>query len=218
METYIWKVILVLPPIIDVNERCLSALTRVKSFPHYTILSNRLNQLIILHLYQSITDSLNLTMTCQEFVARKEASGHCSGHLTDNIKLSISVQTMKSMLFRSRKETLPHLRWTYLTAFFWKPLSIFTKKLYPPGFLEATLTTKSNLVISGLFQKLIIFLEIIKRIVPLIGPALVFVGCNYRAQFTTLNFWKNIFIWNDQKWNLFRINALIPQMAKVRPV
>ena len=66
------KLLLVIPASNATSERSFSALRRVKTYLRTTMTQLRLNNLMILHIHQERTDSLNLMHVAQEFVARRE--------------------------------------------------------------------------------------------------------------------------------------------------
>ena len=74
------KLILVMPATNAVSERSFSALRRVKTYLRSTMKQTRLNHLIILHVHNDITDSLNLNDIGNEFVRCSEHRLSVFGH------------------------------------------------------------------------------------------------------------------------------------------
>lgn len=62
------KLIMVLPASNATSERCFSSLRRVKTYLRSTMGQDRLNNLMLCHIYKEILDSFELKTICQDFV------------------------------------------------------------------------------------------------------------------------------------------------------
>ena len=68
------RLLLIMPATNSTSERSFSALRRVKTYLRTTMTQQRLNNLMVLHMHQECTESLNLTCMniAREFVAGRE--------------------------------------------------------------------------------------------------------------------------------------------------
>ncbi len=74
------KLILVMPATNSSSERSFSAMKRVKSYLRSTMTQDRFNNLMILHVHQEYTDSINLTEVANDFVSRSDRRSQVFGH------------------------------------------------------------------------------------------------------------------------------------------
>ncbi len=74
------KLILVMPATNSSSECSFSAMKRVKSYLRSTMTQDRLNNLMILHVHQEYTDSINLTEVANDFVSRSDRRSQVFGH------------------------------------------------------------------------------------------------------------------------------------------
>ena len=66
------KLLLVMPATNSTSERSFSALRRVKTYLRRTMIQQRLNSLMVLHVHKASTDCLDLMEVAQELVAGRE--------------------------------------------------------------------------------------------------------------------------------------------------
>ena len=66
------SLILVMPASNAVSERSFSSLRRLKSYLRSTMTQERLNNILVLHVHNDLTDNLNLTEVANEFVMSSE--------------------------------------------------------------------------------------------------------------------------------------------------
>ena len=77
----VWKVahlVLIMPAISGVSERCFSAMRRLKTYMRSTMQQSRLNNIMLLSINKDYVDKLDLTAIGEEFVHSNE---HCLHHL-----------------------------------------------------------------------------------------------------------------------------------------
>lgn len=74
------KLILVMPATNSSSERSFSAMRRVKSYLRSTMTQERLNNLMILHVHQEYTDTLNLIEVANDFISKCERRSQVFGH------------------------------------------------------------------------------------------------------------------------------------------
>ena len=73
------KLILVMPATNSTSERSFSAMRRVKTYLRSTMLQERLNHLMLLHVHKELTDNLNMTKVGNEFIKSSERRIHVFG-------------------------------------------------------------------------------------------------------------------------------------------
>ena len=66
------KLILVMPATNSTSERSFSAMRRVKSYLRFTMLQERLNSLMLIHVHKDLTDKINICDVCNEFVSNRQ--------------------------------------------------------------------------------------------------------------------------------------------------
>ena len=74
------KLIIVMPATNSSSERSFSAMRRVKSYLRSTMSQERLNNLMILHVHQDYTDTINLIDVANDFVCKSERRSQLFGH------------------------------------------------------------------------------------------------------------------------------------------
>ena len=81
------KLILVMPSTNAVSERSFCALRRIKTYLRSTMLQERLNHLLVLHVHKDFTGSLDLITVANKFVMDSESRAHrlsIFGHFTES--------------------------------------------------------------------------------------------------------------------------------------
>ena len=73
------KLILVMPATNSTSERSFSAIRRVKSYLHSTMLQERLNSLMLIQVHKDLTDKINICDVCNEFVSKGERTQQVFG-------------------------------------------------------------------------------------------------------------------------------------------
>ena len=82
------KLVLVLPATNAISERSFSALRRVKTYLRSTMLQIRLNNLLVLHVHKSHTDSLDLITVANSFVHGSEHRVSVFGRFSESDQVS----------------------------------------------------------------------------------------------------------------------------------
>ncbi len=66
------NLILVMPATNSTSNRSFSTMHRVKSYLRSTMLQERLNSLVTIHVHKDLADEVNITDVCNEFVCKNE--------------------------------------------------------------------------------------------------------------------------------------------------
>ena len=77
--------LLLLSPVTNAeSERIYSALKHVKAYLRSTMGSNRLHELMLMHIHKNILDNINLADVANEFVTRRDSRKQTFGHFSQN--------------------------------------------------------------------------------------------------------------------------------------
>ncbi len=85
------KLILVMPATNSTSERSFSAMRRVKSYLCSTMLQERLNSLVTIHVHKDLADKVNITDVCNEFVCKKMNADYTFLEKFEHFCISISL-------------------------------------------------------------------------------------------------------------------------------
>ena len=66
------RLLLVMPATNAVSERSFSAMRRIKTYPRSTMLQERLNAAMIIHIHKDLTDCLDLKSLSNNFIAKSD--------------------------------------------------------------------------------------------------------------------------------------------------
>ena len=69
----LFQLLVILPAANATSERSFSALRRIKSYLRSTLSQARLNQLMILHYHQEMTDRLDMKCIANEYILKNES-------------------------------------------------------------------------------------------------------------------------------------------------
>ncbi len=66
------RTLLVVPATNSISERSFSAMRRIKTYLRSTMLQERLNSVMVMHVHQNFTDNLNLNFIANEFCSKSD--------------------------------------------------------------------------------------------------------------------------------------------------
>ena len=66
------RTLLVVPATNSISERSFSAMRRIKTYLRSTMLQERLNSVMVMHVHQDFTDTLNLNCIANEFCSKSD--------------------------------------------------------------------------------------------------------------------------------------------------
>ena len=66
------KLLLVMPATNAISERSFSAMRRIKTYLRSTMVQERLNSVMVLHIHKELTDGLDLNNICKEFTSKSD--------------------------------------------------------------------------------------------------------------------------------------------------
>ena len=66
------RLLLVMPDTNAISERSFSAMYHIKTYLRSTMVQERLNSVMVLHIHKELTDSLDLNIICKEFIYKSD--------------------------------------------------------------------------------------------------------------------------------------------------